>query len=335
MQDFYSFFFLETGFLKTIIALVYSFFAIFFAVKFFYKVGFVDNPNNRSCHSSPIALGGGVIVVPLILITSIQLGFKWNYFVLFSLIILFAISFLDDLKNISPINRLIFHIISIGFFVLFFLLPYIKELFNINYYLMMMILLVIILSITWFVNAFNFMDGINGITSVEVIYICSSLIFFYYFLDKKINILAFSIILSIVSFSYYNWTPAKIFLGDTGSISLGFLIIYLLIVLGVRGYWVTALLLPLYYLMDTSITLLIRIINKKKFWIAHNEHFYQKAIRKGFSHEKVNFYIILVNLGLFILSFFSLIYKNDIKVLLIGMVWCAFFLVLFSKKKSY
>lgn len=334
MQDFYSFLLLETKLIKVLIALLYSFFAISISIKIFYKIGFVDKPNSRSSHVSPVSLGGGAVVIPLIIITSVQLGFMWKVEIMASLLILFSISLLDDFKSISPLYRLIFHLISITIFVLIYLLPSVIDFINIGYLINPILLIILILSITWFINAFNFMDGINGITAIEVIFICFSLIFYYYFLEKELNTLTFSVLLSMIAFCYFNWSPAKIFLGDAGSIPLGFIIIYLLIDFSLMGYWIAAILLPLYYIMDTAITLLKRIFDRKIFWQAHKEHFYQKALNKGFSHTKISLYIIAINIGLFLLSFFSLIYKNEIEFLFLGILWCSIFLYYFSKKKN-
>ena len=191
-----------------------------------------------------------------------------------------------------------------------------------------------IISVTWFINAFNFMDGINGITSVETISICAALLFINYFLFKEVNLLALAILSVTTVFCYFNWTPTKIFLGDSGSISLGFLSSFLLIELAIEGFWLSAIILPLYYIIDTSLTLLIRVFKREKFWQAHKEHFYQKAIQNGFTHSNVSLKLILINFGLFLLSFSALIYKNEIIFFIIGLVWCSFFMYLFSKKNN-
>ena len=97
--------------------------------------------------------------------------------------------------------------------------------------------------------------------------------------------------------------------------------------------WVSALILPLYYLMDTGITLLKRVYQKKKFWNPHKEHFYQQAIQNGFSHSYVSFKLILINLGLFFLSFFAVIYQNNLIFFVIALFWCSYFMYFFSNKK--
>ena len=334
MQDFYSFFSDEAILFTISLSIIFSFVGIYLSRTLFYKLGFVDNPNIRSNHKHPTALGAGIIIIPLIIFISLKLGFVWEKQILLSLSILFIISILDDVKNINPLVRLLFHFFSISIFVATYLYSFLNDIMLTNFYSNFLFGVVIIFLIVWFINAFNFMDGIDGITSIEVFFICLSSIYFQFFLEKEINILALSIIITIIAFIYFNWSPATIFLGDSGSIPLGFLIINLLIDLSLKGYWLASLILPLYYIMDTSLTLLRRIYNKKKFWKAHSEHYYQIALKNGFDHVKVNYFVILINIGLFLLSFLSLLYKNNITFLILGIVWCSIFLYCFSKKQA-
>jgi UDP-N-acetylmuramyl pentapeptide phosphotransferase/UDP-N-acetylglucosamine-1-phosphate transferase len=149
------------------------------------------------------------------------------------------------------------------------------------------------------------------------------------------NILFYCLLGTISGFLVYNWHPAKIFLGDSGSIPLGFLMLYSLVDFAIVGYWIAALILPMYYLLDTSLTLFSRVWKKENFWESHSQHFYQKAIRNSQSHKKVCYKIILLSFGLFILSFLSIIDKNNLIFLILSFVWCIFFLLNFSKSKSH
>ncbi len=334
MQDFYSFFFDGVILFKISLSILLSFIAIYFSKTFFYRIGFVDKPNIRSNHRKPIALGAGIIIIPLILFISLKLGFVWKKEILLCLFILFIISILDDIKNINPLLRLVFHFLSISIFVASYFYSVLNETIILNTSIKLFCILAFIVSIVWFINGFNFMDGIDGITSVEVIFISLSIIYFQFFLEESINILALTIFITMTVFIYFNWSPASIFLGDSGSIPLGFLIINLLIDLALKGYWLSAFILPLYYIMDTSLTLLKRIYNRKKFWQPHSEHYYQVALKNGFSHINVNTFIILVNIGLFFLSFCALLYENNITFLILGIGWCSIFLYYFSKKQA-
>ncbi len=176
------------------------------------------------------------------------------------------------------------------------------------------------------------MDGIDGITAIKAIFITSSLSFLDLFLGFNGNILHYTILGTSLGFLFFNWNPAKIFLGDSGSIPLGFLIIYVLIDFAIKGYWLASIILPLYYILDTSLTLLIRIYKKKKFWKAHSEHFYQQAVRNGQTHKTVCFKIIFLSIGLFFFAFFSTLEKNNLMFLIFAIVWCMLFLLNFSKK---
>ena len=130
----------------------------------------------------------------------------------------------DDLKNIKPLPRLFFHFLAVTIYVIFYLYSQIDNDFIDNKNILFIFSVFLIFGIVWFINAFNFMDGINGITSVQVISICLSLLALDYYINNEINILAFSVLIIILAFCYFNWTPASIFLGDAGSIPLGFIV---------------------------------------------------------------------------------------------------------------
>ncbi len=332
MQDFYGFFNNGDVFFKALIMIIFTALSIGIAKKLFFKWGFVDKPNFRSNHKNPVALGGGIIIIPLIILFSASNNYVWNLNILISIAILFVISVCDDIKNIKPLYRLFFHFLAIAIYVCIYLYPQIeRSVFNDS--VMFFLSIFLIFGIVWFINAFNFMDGINGITSVQVISICLSLLGLDFFLNEEYNILALSVLIIILVFCYFNWTPATIFLGDSGSIPLGFIMIFLLVEASLKGFWLSSAILTLYYLMDTSITLMIRIVKRQRFWEAHKEHFYQQAIKNGFSHTNVCLKLFLINLGLFFLSFCAYIYKNNFIFFIMALFWCSFFMYVFSKKK--
>lgn len=107
---------------------------------------------------------------------------------------------------------------------------------------------------------------------------------------------------TVLGFLWWNRPPAQIFLGDVGSITIGFLLGWLLLQVALSGYWASALILPLYYLTDATITLVKRGLRGEKVWQAHREHFYQHAVQSGKTHGAVSFAIFLANLCLVGLS---------------------------------
>ncbi len=333
MQDFYGFFNNGDALLKAFSFAFITAISLVIAKKIFFRWKFIDKPNSRSNHKKPVALGGGIIIIPLIIIFSFLNNYIWNLNILISILILFFISMWDDLKNIKPLPRLFFHFLAATIYVIFYLYSQIENDFIDNKNILFIFSIFLIFGIVWFINAFNFMDGINGITSVQVISICLSLLALDYYINNEINILAFSVLIIILVFSYFNWTPASIFLGDAGSIPLGFIVFVLLTDYALKGMWIISAILPLYYLMDTSITLIKRVYKRQRFWEAHKEHFYQQAIKNGFSHSSVSLKLLIVNIGLFFLSFYSYIYKNDIIIFIIALVWCSLFMYIFSKNK--
>jgi len=156
----------------------------------------------------------------------------------------------------------------------------------------------------WFVNLFNFMDGIDGIAGVEA----SSLGIGLVLVGAMAAWPAVHFVLpallaaATLGFLVWNWAPAKLFLGDVGSVPLGYLLGWLLLVAAMNGEWAPALILPLYYLADATITLLKRAARGAKVWRAHREHFYQRAVQGGASHSHVALQVLACNAALVALA---------------------------------
>jgi UDP-N-acetylmuramyl pentapeptide phosphotransferase/UDP-N-acetylglucosamine-1-phosphate transferase len=108
-----------------------------------------------------------------------------------------------------------------------------------------------------------------------------------------------------IGFLAWNWHPARIFLGDSGSVPLGYLLGWLLLRLAGEGLWAPALILPAYYWADATLTLLKRAARGEKIWQAHRQHFYQQAVQGGASHAQVAMMIVTANLCLIIAALWS------------------------------
>ena len=149
----------------------------------------------------------------------------------------------------------------------------------------------------WFINLFNFMDGIDGIAGVETASVgfgvaCAALLTGA---GQTPALLGLTIAAAALGFLWWNWEPAKVFLGDVGSVPLGFLLGWLLLDLSARGLWVAAAILPSYYFADATITLGRRALRRAPVWRAHREHFYQRAVRRGRTHAAVASAVLLAN----------------------------------------
>ncbi len=151
----------------------------------------------------------------------------------------------------------------------------------------------------WWVNLFNFMDGIDGLAGSEAAAIAGGLLLFAALgsgTDPAVAVLAAAVLGAALGFLSWNWSPARVFLGDVGSIPLGYLTGFLLIGLALRGYWKIALILPLYFLADATITLLRRLTQGERVWRPHRQHYYQQAVRRGLGHAAVVERVIAANL---------------------------------------
>ena len=235
------------------------------------------------------------------------------------------ISWKNDIKNINIGVRLLFQI--------FFISIYFAYLYNFGFYKesQLIYLFFIILIFTWFINIFNFMDGIDGISTIMAITISTGIIFAY-LLNNSEYFPTFEILIisACFGFLYWNWNPAKIFLGDVGSIVLGFvcvLSLYWLFLDGNTWHWVLSL--PMYYILDTSLTLIRRLIEGKKIWEAHREHYYQKAVQSGITHSKVVLSIIILQMLIILTCYFI---KNPYLVVFLAFFESTGLIIYFSSK---
>jgi UDP-N-acetylmuramyl pentapeptide phosphotransferase/UDP-N-acetylglucosamine-1-phosphate transferase len=174
----------------------------------------------------------------------------------------------------------------------------------------------------WFLNLYNFMDGIDGITCTETIFLglgIAGTLLLAGTGDDDAPQLALAAAAGAAGFLRWNWPPAKIFLGDVGSVPLGYLLGWLLLVMASKGLWAPAAILPLYYVADATLTLVMRIARGERFWQAHREHFYQRALAQDGDHGAVLKLVIGGNLALLILAFFAVIQP-----------WTALLLALFA-----
>src|SRR5207247_2037272 len=201
--------------------------------------------------------------------------------VLFGAGLLAAISWLDDLRGLSPAMRLAAQFVAVGLGIIAampagpvfqgWLMPGLDTLAAGLLWL-------------WFVNLFNFMDGIDGLAGSEAAAIAIGLVLCSGFgagRDPGLAVLAATTAAAMLGFLAWNWAPARIFLGDVGSVPLGYLLGFLLLSVAWSGYWRIALILPLYFLADATITLFRRLARGEAVWRPHLQHFYQRAGRRG------------------------------------------------------
>ena len=300
-----------------------------------YKI--IDIPNERSSHILPTPRGGGLAIV-ITWYIGISILFYFNriesnlYYALLCGVLLAVISLIDDVVNLIPIIRFLTQIIvAIGAFVF---LKGIKPIpiagIEINYIYILYPLSII--GIVWFINLFNFLDGIDAYASIEAISIALGL---YLFTG---NIITVILITSVLGFLFWNWPKAKIFMGDVGSTQLGFV----LIVLGIYFHnnsefsiihWI---MLSSPFWFDATLTLFRRWRNKENLSQAHKKHAYQRIVQAGSSHLKTDIYLIEINIIILLFIFISRRYEFLIIPLFILIILFLYWLIRqVDKRKSF
>jgi UDP-N-acetylmuramyl pentapeptide phosphotransferase/UDP-N-acetylglucosamine-1-phosphate transferase len=149
-------------------------------------------------------------------------------------------------------------------------------------------------------------------------------------------LLATALLGATLGFAPFNRPVARLFLGDVGSLPIGLMLAWILILLAGKGHVAAALLLPLYYLADATITLARRLANREQVWKAHRTHFYQRATDGGFSVIEIVVRIFVLNLALALLALVSAIEPDprvDIASLALGGALVAWLLMTFARGK--
>lgn len=277
-------------FIKIFISYVLPFIILMVAAIFYFKVALhfkiIDNPNHRSSHTLPTIRGGGILFLLAAL-----LFFFWNNFafpyLITGVLLSGAISFIDDIITVK--NRLKFslHVISV-------LLVFKQcELFTSVSPGYLIIVGIVVIGI---INAYNFMDGINGITGLYSLAIILPL-----FLTEKIEklrSLELFLIIGLLVFNYFNVRlKARCFAGDVGSISIAILIVFLLIARIQQTNNLVFIGLLLVYGIDTVFTILQRLYQKENIFKPHRKHLFQYYCnQKKMSHIVVSVVYAIVQL---------------------------------------
>ncbi|HEY1798427.1 MAG TPA: glycosyltransferase family 4 protein [Stellaceae bacterium] len=264
------------------------------------RAGVAAAPNERSLHRVPTPHGGGVGPVSAIVLVWLAVVIAgWrptrDLMILAGAVVLAVVSWLDDRYELSPATRLAPQIVvvalSLGLVPLggpvfqFWLPPVLDR-------------IVAGFGWLWFINLFNFMDGADGLVGSEAAAIGVGIALVVAPLDPATALLGTALAAAGLGFLASNWAPARVFMGDVGSIPLGYLVGFLLLRLAALGMWQAALILPLYFLADATITLGRRAVRGEKVWQAHRQHFYQRAVLAGLGHAAMVGRVIAANLAL-------------------------------------
>lgn len=260
----------------------------YYLISFAKKRNILDVPNDRSSHTAPTPRGGGVTIAISII----------GYIYLAGLIdldgvivlgplgvtalLIALVAIVDDMRGLGAITRAGLYLISACLFVIMSNDALTSDL------MIWTVIIFTALAITWITNLYNFMDGADGIAAIQAI-IATLPIGIYLFLSGHIAmaVLCFVIATSTLGFLVWNWAPAKIFMGDVGSCTLGFVfgcMIYTSYNQEILSPYLWFILLSS-FIVDATLTLIKRILTREKWYQAHHSHSYQRYLQIGHSHR--------------------------------------------------
>jgi UDP-N-acetylmuramyl pentapeptide phosphotransferase/UDP-N-acetylglucosamine-1-phosphate transferase len=236
----------------------------------------LDEPNARSLHLEPVPRTGGIAVLAG---TAVAIGFigAQLWLPLLLALLLAAVSFYDDLHELRKRVRFAMHVVAAGVLVWFVLSP-----------MNLLVMIVLVLAVVWITNLYNFMDGADGVAGgMALIGFGAYAIAAWLAGEFALAAVCTAIAAASLAFLIHNFHPARIFLGDVGSIPLGFLAAALGLVGWREDVW------PLWFPLlvfgpfngDATVTFLKRLVRREKILRPHRDHYYQRIVRMGLGHR--------------------------------------------------
>ncbi|WP_063687984.1 glycosyl transferase [Bradyrhizobium stylosanthis] len=291
-------------------------------------------PNARSSHRIPTPQGGGIAVIAATLLVAGSLaGIPLP--LIGSAVLIALVGLVDDIRPLPVWLRLLLQAAAVAAVV--FTAP--ETLRIVPALPLAAERVLILIAGIWFVNLVNFMDGLDLMTVAEVVPVTAALGLLGWFGDLSLSaaLLATALCGAMLGFAPFNKPIAKVFLGDVGSLPIGLLLGWCLLELAWHGHAAAALLLPAYYLADSTITLFRRIARREQFWSAHRSHFYQRATDNGFTVRQVVGEVFALNLVLAMLAIVA-VRAGSVAVtavsLLAGAIAIGFLLRRFSRPQA-
>lgn len=265
----------------------------------------MDIPNGRSSHKAPTPRGGGVGFVVAFVVTFPLLryfGFETQVAIGFvgAGLIVAVVGFLDDKHPMRPSLRLLGHF-SAGLLVLYFLgdMPTIT-IWSWKWYSGYGLNLITLFYLVWMLNLYNFMDGIDGIAGLETVSVClSGALIYWLHAEYSWMGLPLALAASVAGFLWWNLPPARVFMGDAGSGFLGLMLGVLSIqasTVNIAFFWSWLILLGV-FIVDATVTLIVRLFRKQKLSQAHCTHAYQHVAKMLGHHLPVTMGVCLINIG--------------------------------------
>jgi UDP-GlcNAc:undecaprenyl-phosphate GlcNAc-1-phosphate transferase len=316
---------------KYILPFFLSLFFIYLLIKYAKNIAIVDIPNDRSVHKSITPRSGGVGFISAFLLSFIAMEFDLfaeHIFMFVAITAIFAVGFWDDYKYVAPKTK--FLIIGLSTLFLYLDNIYINSLgiyFGFEASLGFFGIFFTVFVVSGFTNALNLIDGLDGLAGGISIIILSTFAYVgFVFNDELIFLLSAFTISALTAFMIFNWSPAKIFMGDSGSLSLGFIISTIAILSIKHIHPVIILYFGAIPIIDTIIVMLRRINMKRSPFLADKTHIHHILYRFFGDTKQSVLFLVLAQL---MFCFVGYVVARHIELYPLGLFPIAMFFVFF------
>jgi len=298
--------------------------------------GHIDMPNDRSSHETPTPRGGGFVIAVVVLTAylaaaaALESNIAIGYLVGAALVV--SISWLDDVRSVAFHWRFLVHtaaavcLLSDSPTVQHLYIPYSETILPLGIFGT----LIATVAIVWMINAYNFMDGIDGIAGAQAVTASIGWLLIAARLDDSLIVFfAMALLASSVGFLVHNWPPATIFMGDAGSAFLGFTFAAMpLLIRSPDEIWPSilpwlALTLVWLFVFDSVVTVLRRLIRREKIWQAHRSHLYQRMVINGLTHRRVTGIYFILSAGIMVTTSYVAVDRRAMEIVTIPAVLLA------------
>jgi Fuc2NAc and GlcNAc transferase len=269
----------------------------------------VASPNDRSLHHEATVTGGGIALSAVLAVLWLVLwlgGMSPGPELLILMAAFSLLGLMDDIHNVAWLHKLMAQFAAAVFFVATFGAFSRLDLFGVVIDIPWLTTVFSILWIVAFVNIYNFMDGIDGLAGGYGA-LCACVVGVWFVLlggNNGVSLFLYGLMAACLGFLVWNWAPARIFLGDAGSMMIGGVLAAAGII-GQRTYDVPLsafVLLYAVFIADAGYTLVRRALRGEKIWQAHKEHLYQRATRSGMAHSSVTVMVLLLSMIMSVLA---------------------------------
>jgi len=309
-----------------LLSFVVTFSFIFWLINYS-NIKILDHPNHRSLHTESVHRTGGIGLILGILAAGVVLPAMLPWLVWISICMLVLVSIIDDILSLPVWLRLLVHCAAA-------ILVSVAMLFEAHGWLIVSTAALLIL---WMTNLYNFMDGSDGLAGGMTLFGFAFYGLASLFGENEIfAMINFSISSAAIAFLCFNFYPARVFMGDAGSIPLGFLAAVLGILGWIDGLWPACFPFLVFspFIVDASVTLIKRCLHGKKIWQAHREHYYQQLVKGGFGHRSAAliWYALMFSVGT---SAVWAVQQKFVVQLGVGVLWSIVYLILIIVCEQY